>query len=468
MKILIGMTLAGLSLLLGACAGPLDRSWDDPGYRNLRDRFAEYDGQLSESDGDLDRDLPLTGIELLDSLTVDDAIRIAINNTPQLRQAGYEVDIAAGRVTQAGLYPNPSFLFDGEGIGSDTGNGGETIYRLEQEIMLGGKLGKARDVAKADRLIAQAEFVAEEYAVASIVTRAYFAAVSARERLTNRQNLLELSDRLLEAAAAQVDVGAATEPDQLRAEVVREQSEIELETARQEAIASMRRLASVMGLDHAVELPLTTPAENFPQFPSRDVLAVRVIEANSRMAIARIGIERARRALLLAKAQAVPELVASIGPRYSDIENETTIDLGVGIEIPLFDRNQGAIQSAIAARLSVAAELRAVQLDLLAEVSEAWSDFEAARLAATRYREHLLPKAERTLDLTRQMYERGKADYLRLLDAQQVVIESRIAYVDSIQRLQEAAAMLRELAQNNAPWRESHSEDLPPTEEVNQ
>ncbi|MCA9307398.1 MAG: TolC family protein, partial [Phycisphaerales bacterium] len=76
------------------------------------------------------------------------------------------------------------------------------------------------------------------------------------------------------------------------------------------------------------------------------------------------------------------------------------------------------------------------------------------------------PKAERTLDLTRQAYERGKADYLRLLDAQQVVVESRIAYVDALQRLQEAAALLRELTQHNAPWREPRDGDQP-TDEVN-
>ena len=61
--------------------------------------------------------------------------------------------------------------------------------------------------------------------------------------------------------------------------------------------------------------------------------------------------------------------------------------------------------------------------------------------------------ADRSLDLTRQAYERGKADYLRLLDAQQVVVESRIAYVDAQQKLQEAAALLRELAQIDASWR---------------
>ena len=284
--------------------------------------------------------------------------------------------------------------------------------------------------------------------------------------LANRQDLIALADRLLEAATAQVDAGAATEPDRLRAEVVKEQAEIELEAARLEEDASMRRLASAMGLDHVADLPLTTVADDLPEFPNQEDIATRVIESNTRMEVARIGIERARRAHKLAKAEAIPNLVASLGPRYSDIDNETTVDLGIGIEIPLFDRNQGGIQSALAERLSAAADLRAIQLELLAEVSEAWSSYEAARIAATRYREQLLPKAERTLDLTRQAYERGKADYLRLLDAQQVVVESRIAYVDALQRLQEAAALLRELTQHNAPWREPRDGDQP-TDEVN-
>ena len=465
MKILFGLT-PGLCLLLGACAGPLDRSWDDRTYRSLQDRFADSDRRLSENAAENANDRPPLGIEELDALTVDDAIRVAINNTPRLRRAGYQVDVAAGRVTQAGLYPNPSFSFDAEALGSDAGSGGETIYRLEQEIVLGGKLGRARDVADADRMVARAEFVAEEFAVASRVTRSYFAAVAARERLANRQDLIALADRLLEAATAQVDAGAATEPDRLRAEVVKEQAEIELEAARLEEDASMRRLASAMGLDHVADLPLTTVADDLPEFPNQEDIATRVIESNTRMEVARIGIERARRAHKLAKAEAIPNLVASLGPRYSDIDNETTVDLGIGIEIPLFDRNQGGIQSALAERLSAAADLRAVQLELLAEVSEAWSSYEAARIAATRYREQLLPKAERTLDLTRQAYERGKADYLRLLDAQQVVVESRIAYVDALQRLQEAAALLRELTQHNAPWREPRDGDQP-TDEVN-
>jgi outer membrane protein, heavy metal efflux system len=209
----------------------------------------------------------------------------------------------------------------------------------------------------------------------------------------------------------------------------------------------------VMGLKAPVLLPLTTKVDGVPQFADLESFVASVLDANSRIEVARISVERARRAHELARAQVMPNLVASIGPRYSDIDNETTVDLGLGMRVPLFDRNQGNIRSALAERLSAGAELRAVQLELLSEVSQAWAAYDAARLATTRYREQLLPKAERTLDMTRQMYVRGKTGYLRLLDAQQVVIESRIAYVDSLERLQEAAALLRELAQTDTPWR---------------
>jgi outer membrane protein, heavy metal efflux system len=448
MKILL-MTVTGCCLVAGGCASPIDRSWNEP--LAASDSFDRSDARAVEPLAQMPGDA-LARLESLETLSLDDAILLGIAGNPLLKRAGYQVEVADGQVIQAGLYPNPLISFDGEGLGAGAGSGGETIYRVEQEIVLGGKIGRARAVAESDRLGARAALVSEEFAVASRVTRSYFAAAAANERLKNRQELLDLSDELLKAAATQVDAGSATEPDRLRAEVVWEQAAIELDAARLAAVAARQTLASAIGLEAPVLLPLTTKVDGVPQFSDLESFVASVLDANSRIEIARISIERARRAHELARAQAMPNLVASIGPRYSDIDNETTVDLGLGMRVPLFDRNQGNIRSALAERLSAGAELRAVQLELLSEVSQAWAAYDAARMATTRYREQLLPKAERTLDMTRQMYERGKTGYLRLLDAQQVVIESRIAYVDSLERLQEAAALLRELAQTDTPW----------------
>ncbi|MBL4590964.1 MAG: TolC family protein [Phycisphaerales bacterium] len=451
---------------VAGCAGPLDQRWDDPIYRSLQDQYKEVDRETSNSP-DRESANSFIEIESLDALSIEEAIRIAIYHSPRLRSAGYRIDAASGRVLQAGLYPNPSFNFGAEALGSDAGSGGESIYVIEQEIVLGGKLDRARDVAESDRLAARAEFIAEEFSVATGVTRAYFSAVSAKERLNKRQELAALASQLLEAAAAKVDAGSATEPDRLRAEVVFEQAQIELDSARFAAKASQMELAAVIGLEMPVDLPLTTAVDYFQELPSYEDLLAATLVANSRVSLARIAITRARQAHKLAKAQGVPDLTVSVGPRYSDIDGESTVDLGLGIEIPLFDRNQGEVRATLAERLTASSQLRSVQLELTAEVSNAWSVYQSALSSSSRYRSQLLPKAERTLDLTRQAYQSGKADYLRLLDAQQVVIESRIAYIDTLQQLHAAAALLNELSQSNAPWRNPRDEDQPQAE-VNQ
>jgi outer membrane protein, heavy metal efflux system len=455
----------GLTLISG-CAGPLDQRWDEPTYRAIQSRYTEHDKEIAGLDGQ-EHSYPSFGLDTLDVLSVEDAIRIAIEHSPELRSAGYSVDAASGRVLQAGLYPNPTFSFGGESLGANAGNAGETNYIFEQEIVLGGKLKKARAVAESDRLAARAEFVAQEFSVASRVSRAYYASVSANERLAKREELSALASQLLEAASSRVEAGSASLPDQLRAEVVFEQAQIELDAARFDAKAAMQSLSSAIGIEGEIELPLISSVNQLPELPSHEELLAATLDANSRISLARIAIIRAKQAHKLAQSQSTPNIVLSVGPRYSDIDSESTVDAGVSFRIPLFDRNQGEIKATLAERLSASSQLRAVQLDLLAEVSQAWSAYQSAYAAAGRYQNQLLPKAEKTLDMTRQMYQSQKTNYLRLLDAQQVVVESRIAYVNTLQRLHEAASLLNELSQTNAPWRNPRDEDQPQAE-VNQ
>lgn len=469
MNIKHGFIAAIGAALVTGCASPLNQRWDNPQYGYNREHFTQHDLHVSESSSHEDLQaisIPGYNMDNLKALSVEDAVRIAIHYSPQLRSAGYRVDASSGRVLQAGLYPNPSLSFEGEAIGSNAGEGGESAYTIEQEIVLGGKLRLARDVAESDRLAARAEFIAHEFDIAAKVRQAYFAAVSAQERLIKREELASLASQLLEAAISQIDAGSATLPDRLRAEVVYEQTQIHLETARFEVEAAMQSLASTLGVSGRVDLPLTTSIDHLPEMPSFDEIRLATLNANSRISLARIAIVRARQSHQLAKALAVPNMTASIGPRYSDIDDETTIDLGLGIEIPLFDRNQGEIRAALSERLFVSAELEQVQLELLDEISKAWSAYKSAYSAASRYQNHLLPKAEETLDLTRQAYQSGKSDYLRLLDAQQVVIEAHIAYISSMQQLHAVAASLNALSQMNAPWRNPRNEDTPHPEET--
>jgi len=456
------LPIIGAGMATG-CAGPLDARWDNPVHRSLQQNYFEQDRQITESETN-ELYSALNVLESLDDLQVDDAIRIAIMNHPKLRAVGYRVNAASSRVVQAGLYPNPSVNLSGESVGADDGSSGETSFVIEQEIVLGGKLKRARDVAESDRHSEQIAFEALEFTLATDVSRAYFNVLTARERLARNQELVALSSKLLDSVRAKVGAGSATETDQLRAEVVFEQAQLELDAARYLVESSEQAFTSAVGVDAEIDLPMSTSIETIPKFPTFEELQRLTLEANSRMSLARNAVERARRAHELARAESKPELFASIGPRYSDIDDETTVDLGLSLEIPLFDRNQGEVDATLSERLSSSADLQKIQLELLAEVSEAWGSYQLALHSANRYRDQLLPKAERTLDLTQQAYQSGKADFLRLLDAQQVMIESRLAYLSTLEQLHYSAAMLNELSQHNPHWRNAQSDNSINTE----
>ena len=437
-----------VSVAISGCATPLTQSWDDPLYVQILQDYSDTDlGAGKETSSRLIAPADTPTLARLESLSLEDAIAIALANHPRLRAAAYDIRAAQGRETQARLGANPSFGVEAEGLGAAAGAGGESSYVLSQEFITAGKLEKAGRVAQAERFQSQAAFLAVKSDFIAEVKQAFYGVLAGERRVEARQQLADVAGRLLTSVNAQVEAGAAIEPDRLRAQVAYEQAGLELRAAESELDVARRALTVSLGVDLPVTLPVVGDLEAIVELPQRDEVLERVLARNNHLEAARRGIERARRAHELAKAQAWPNLTAFAGPRFSDINGETTMDVGVEMAIPLFDRNQGAIAEALAERLKAGTILGQTQLQLIEATSEAWSAYDTARAAVTKYREVLLPMSRRTLDLTEQVYRSGKFDYLRLLDAQQLFVQTNIVYVDNLLRLQQAAALLEALMQ---------------------
>jgi len=453
---------AGAALLLGACMRSSTVLWDDPLYRRVVEEPSEVAWTEREQSDAQQPNATANVLSLTEPLTIDSAVRIGLLNHPELRRAGFGVQAAAGRETQSGLLPNPSVGLEIEALGSEFGNGGETTLLVEQEILTAGKRRRARAVAEADRLAEQAAFRATAFDVATRIRIAFIAASAAERRFEEFNSLLAVAEELLAAANARVDAGAATEPDRLRAQVVREQARIDTQAARNALEAARRSLTAAMGVDETIDVPLVADLNSLPSLPTEEEVLALAIAGNAQMEQARIAIERASRAHALAKAEATPNLFAAIGPRYSDLDNETTLDVGVGVEIPLFDRNQGEIAARMAERVGAGAAFGAVRLRLVEAIANEWASYQTARMNVEAYAASLLPTAEQTLALTRDAYRAGKSDYLRVLDAQQTVVRARIAYVDALESLHEATATLEGFMQRAPLWAEDAASETTP------
>jgi cobalt-zinc-cadmium efflux system outer membrane protein len=103
----------------------------------------------------------------------------------------------------------------------------------------------------------------------------------------------------------------------------------------------------------------------------------------------------------------------------------------VMMAVPLFDRNQGNIRAARADIATSRANLRTVEIDLATQTAQAIAAYRTAQRLVEWYEQYILPKARETVQLTQTLYARGEVTFLSLLQAQRILTETELAFVES-------------------------------------
>jgi len=168
--------------------------------------------------------------------------------------------------------------------------------------------------------------------------------------------------------------------------------------------------------------------------PSYEQLRERLILNHTELARLRAQYDAVEGALRLEISKQLPDL--QIGPNWENEvgERKTVIGLTLGIEIPLFDRNQQGIAEAKKKREEIRSKYEAEAKRTLAELERAHRDLELARRNTALLRGKILPLARNNVALARRTLEAGSADALRLLDAErserEVHVEALAAELD--------------------------------------
>src|SRR6267378_582607 len=130
------------------------------------------------------------------TITLEELQQMALQNNPTFAQAAANIRAAEGRKKQSGLYPNPTVGYQGEQIRGGSFHGGEQGFFLQQDVVLGGKLGLNRKIF--DQELKQAETEAEEQKlrVVTNVRMFYIQALAVQQTVELRQDLSKLADDL--------------------------------------------------------------------------------------------------------------------------------------------------------------------------------------------------------------------------------------------------------------------------------
>lgn len=398
-------------------------------------------------------------------------VRRTINSNVELSAIRLDVERARARVQQAGLRPNPSVDFE-HTTGRFTGstNESETALGVSLPIELGGKRRGRIELAEAELAAAEAEVADRERRLANDVRSAYAEALAALRELEVTENLTELDNQTVRIVDVRVKEGDAAplELSLLRTELERLRSRRALIEGRlQTALLRLKSLAGIP-VDEPLRLreDLSQPITLIRAPATVEVAIEQALQHRPDLRLARLNEEVAAAGLKLARAQATPDLTAftrysrerssfdntPVGP-IRDKDNKLTF--GVSINIPLFNRNQGATAEAITAIKQAERRREFIEQMIRAEVSTAYARLQAAQEAVQRFEQEVIPRSNRNISAFREVYNLGEIKAGELVNQQRRVIESQREFIEALTERYRALSDLQSAIGANAAGEET-------------
>ncbi|MEO8438894.1 MAG: TolC family protein [Spartobacteria bacterium] len=390
------------------------------------------------------------------AITLDQAVEQALANNLDLRAAYYNLEIGRGKLIQAGLWPNPELEFAGN-TERPFSSGNERTYSsgFSQAFPISGRLAKAKRVARVDVAQAAWEIRNRERLLIGDVEKDFLAALVLRRQIAVRedvkginQDLLNISEaRLKRAEVSEVDVNLA------RTEVQRLQLENDL--VRAELEARLVTLRQKLGLTPAAPLALEGDLDQLiARFRERGGDLSLTLRPDLRQV--ELGVDRAQAEIALARAEAWEDWRVGLdyaSDRVVDDPNGLRTDqflgLKLAIPLPLWNRNQGRIYSQKATALQARQETEALRLTIQSEIAAAAARVAQLKEAARLYSGSILPLYNRNIDLLKQGYSQGLAEFSQLVQTQNQQALLRITYFDAQTRYAEALIDLETAAATN-------------------
>jgi cobalt-zinc-cadmium efflux system outer membrane protein len=383
-------------------------------------------------------------------ITLEELQQMALQNNPTFAQSAANIQAAEGRKQQAGLYPNPTVGYQGEQIRGGSFHGGEQGFFVQQDIVLGGKLGLSRKIFDQELKQAQTEGEEQKLRVVTNVRMSYIQALAAQQTLQLRQNLSKLADDAVETSRQLANVGQADAPDVLESEVEAQQAQLAVIMAEQSQQRVWKALGAVVGNPRLPLMQLEGKLEDTSSV-NADELMEKIVNESPAVRIAELGVKRAEAAWARAKRETIPDLQLRGGLQQNgellSQPNGKTVGLqgfaDVGVRISIFNRNQGNVATAKADGERARREVERVKLVLRERAASVVESYTFSQTAVDRYKNQMIPRAQKAYEMYTKKYQDMAAAYPQVLIAQRTLMQLEVSYITALENFATSSLSLQ-------------------------
>ena len=387
--------------------------------------------------------------------TAEDLVARALAQNGDILAGDRQVASARGGVTQARLKANPSVAFSE----SQEIAGGQNNFMIggSQPLELYHRRERRIEVAQGGVKIAEFDQAERERRLRGEV-EARFGEVLAARNLQVAEDLLVLNRKALDLTQARADQGAIPPLDAnlLRVEVNRIDSlRVDLEAKLGVGVLELK---SLVGMKPDEGLRLKDSLDGV--FADQDIVIQRVLETRPDLLSARAAEQLAGAILRQAETEARPD--ASISANYQRMDSSFSVNglnaagqprpvqgifhfvaVGVSINLPVRNKNQGAIETAVAQVDEAKRRREYTELIATREVAAALLAREKAQEGLRIFREGVRGQASQNLEVVRKTYELGRTQLLDVISEQRRFIDIEMGYTEALNRYYQAAVRVR-------------------------
>jgi len=379
-----------------------------------------------------------------ESLTLEEAIRVALANNREILVAKEKIEEAKQRIKEAkaGYFPTinlgSTYTHLNEAP-SETGKADNYLseFSINQPLYTSGRLSYANKQVDLGYQKAQEDLKNTQSKITFEVKKAFYAVLLAQENVEVTEKALDQAKRHLDVVEDFFKVGVVSRFDLLRTRVEAANLKPDLIQARNNLRLSQESLANLLSFPSA-SLEMEGELSFEPRRITLEETIDKALKERSDLKSLKLQKETSEVALQLAEVQNKPNL-ALVGnyqyqnPSGGEDEWGEEWNLNLVLSIPLFDgwvnRARVAQRRSQVKQINLSLEQLEAGIDL--EIKKAFWDLEASEERIYAQKKNI-EQAEEALSIAEVRYKSGAITNLEVLDAQLALTKVRLGYLQAL------------------------------------
>jgi len=360
-------------------------------------------------------------------------------NSPFLKTAGYNINIAQGNVTTSKLRPNPILNNQTLQLANATyyPSGTEWNNRVNRQVWWQvTKPFQLPSLRKSKIELANQNVQLFQHGFGETVRNFTFDAANQwlstwiiGSRLDLLQQAYSNLDSLVRINKVRLRNKVITETDLMRTQLLLEQYNLQLINARKDFKNQIQQLKFFIGSTDSIDVDIESPIEVIPIPNNLDSLFSAASIGRNDLRVAKSEILLAESNIKLQKAIVLP--VPELGMIWNPQNSVPYVGFFGTIKIPILDRNQGEIEKSKYMQLQAQQNLKNVELQLQTEVRAAFQTYQTERENLKKF-ETILSQSQQVLENVRYAYLKGGTTIIDFLDAQRSWFDTRQLYLNQL------------------------------------